>query len=361
MSKKLALLVLPLAFLAALPSAAVNAQTVVAAEDFDGGDINLITPFDTNLNFESVIELFRRFGVFNINDFQTGLPAPFALIDDSMFDVSGNGQFTNDFEGVFGIAKDPMDSFFCACSYSEFNEPDASLRTGTWVFDVSSTSDDLTLSIDWGQISDDRFDGVPAGNTVMVEYRFDNQPFAEAMSLGAFELVETGFMYRDMDAGNNATIDFFGDSPNDDFPDGPPATAGTHLGLAVLTPGVTKTLADTGAVAGDTIVNKSEPATGSLDTFSVPLVGNGSTLELRIEFEFSFEAVALDNIVITTAGGKKELIGDVNCDGEINLLDVSPFVDLLLTGGFSTKADITGDGNVDLLDVAPFVDLLTGG
>lgn len=54
------------------------------------------------------------------------------------------------------------------------------------------------------------------------------------------------------------------------------------------------------------------------------------------------------------------LIGDVNCDGNVDLLDVQPFVDLITSGGFSTKADINMDGNVDLLDVGPFVQLLTG-
>ncbi len=54
------------------------------------------------------------------------------------------------------------------------------------------------------------------------------------------------------------------------------------------------------------------------------------------------------------------LLGDVNCDGSVDLLDVGPFVELLTTGGFSPKADINSDGIVDLLDVTPFVDLLTG-
>lgn len=54
------------------------------------------------------------------------------------------------------------------------------------------------------------------------------------------------------------------------------------------------------------------------------------------------------------------LLGDVNCDGNVNLLDVVPFVELLTNGQFSTKADIDQNGSVDLLDVAPFVDLLAG-
>ena len=55
------------------------------------------------------------------------------------------------------------------------------------------------------------------------------------------------------------------------------------------------------------------------------------------------------------------LLGDVNQDGVVNLLDVSPFVDLLSNGGFNQNADINQDGVVSLLDVAPFVDLLSGG
>ena len=55
------------------------------------------------------------------------------------------------------------------------------------------------------------------------------------------------------------------------------------------------------------------------------------------------------------------LLGDVNCDGDVNLLDVEPFVEVLVSGVFNAKADINQDGVVDLLDVEPFVDILTGG
>ena len=55
------------------------------------------------------------------------------------------------------------------------------------------------------------------------------------------------------------------------------------------------------------------------------------------------------------------LMGDINCDGAVNLLDVAPFVDLISNGLFSAKADFAGDGTVNLLDVGPFVDALSGG
>lgn len=69
-----------------------------------------------------------------------------------------------------------------------------------------------------------------------------------------------------------------------------------------------------------------------------------------------------DNYHIYVNDAKPQIItGDVNGDGSVNLLDVSPFVDLLSNGGFNPAADITGDGVVNLLDVSGFVQLLSGG
>ncbi|MEM9409543.1 MAG: dockerin type I domain-containing protein [Planctomycetota bacterium] len=54
------------------------------------------------------------------------------------------------------------------------------------------------------------------------------------------------------------------------------------------------------------------------------------------------------------------LLGDVNRDGEINLLDVAPFVELLANNEFQIEADTNQDGAVNLLDVDPFIALLAG-
>ena len=52
------------------------------------------------------------------------------------------------------------------------------------------------------------------------------------------------------------------------------------------------------------------------------------------------------------------LHGDVNRDGQINLLDVAPFIDVLSSGGYQAEADVNKDAVVNLVDVAPFIDLL---
>ena len=65
-------------------------------------------------------------------------------------------------------------------------------------------------------------------------------------------------------------------------------------------------------------------------------------------------------VVLSNFRSAGVLIGDVNGDGVVNLLDVAPFVEALADGTFVPEADINQDGTVDLLDVAPFVQILAG-
>ena len=53
--------------------------------------------------------------------------------------------------------------------------------------------------------------------------------------------------------------------------------------------------------------------------------------------------------------------GDVNLDGEVNGLDVDPFVEVLLSGPYQVEADMNEDQVVNGLDVDPFVAAVVGG
>ena len=69
-------------------------------------------------------------------------------------------------------------------------------------------------------------------------------------------------------------------------------------------------------------------------------------------------------IVVSLAGNVFRLcsvitLGDVNRDGTVNFLDISPFI-LVLSGGFQAEADVNADGNVNFLDISPFIILLSG-
>lgn len=52
------------------------------------------------------------------------------------------------------------------------------------------------------------------------------------------------------------------------------------------------------------------------------------------------------------------ILGDLNSDGRVNFLDITPFITILASGGFDFPADINEDGFVNFLDVSPFIALL---
>ena len=58
-------------------------------------------------------------------------------------------------------------------------------------------------------------------------------------------------------------------------------------------------------------------------------------------------------------GGGSGIVGDLNGDSLVNLLDVSPFVCVIESGEYVFEADVLADGQVNLLDVDAFVELLT--
>ena len=54
------------------------------------------------------------------------------------------------------------------------------------------------------------------------------------------------------------------------------------------------------------------------------------------------------------------LLGDVNQDGIVNFLDISPFIGLLSAGDTQAEADIDQNGTVNFLDISPFIGILAG-
>ena len=58
-------------------------------------------------------------------------------------------------------------------------------------------------------------------------------------------------------------------------------------------------------------------------------------------------------------GGNFSMPGDVNSDGEINVMDIIATVEIILTGGpFNTSADLNGDENIDILDIVEIVNII---
>ena len=55
------------------------------------------------------------------------------------------------------------------------------------------------------------------------------------------------------------------------------------------------------------------------------------------------------------------ILGDVNRDGNVNFLDIQPFIEALASQEFQAEADIDQNGVVNFLDISPFIGLLSAG
>ena len=80
------------------------------------------------------------------------------------------------------------------------------------------------------------------------------------------------------------------------------------------------------------------------------LVGSGSR-----DLRFSVSGVV--------AGAGPDIVkADVNMDGEVTFLDISPFIMALSSpDGAPAEADCNCDGNVSFLDISVFINILAGG
>ena len=51
--------------------------------------------------------------------------------------------------------------------------------------------------------------------------------------------------------------------------------------------------------------------------------------------------------------------GDIDLNGTVDFLDISPFIERLTADGYQKEADIDQNGVVDFLDISPFIALLS--
>ena len=86
-------------------------------------------------------------------------------------------------------------------------------------------------------------------------------------------------------------------------------------------------------------------------TIMEPVDFGVGTMDLVVDMTFVASGVVPETDI---------LLGDVNLDGSVNFLDISPFIALLSTGGFQVEADINQNEAVDFLDISPFIAILSG-
>ena len=80
---------------------------------------------------------------------------------------------------------------------------------------------------------------------------------------------------------------------------------------------------------------------------------------ISISDQIPFASSANIFVAFATDFSVGPLLGDVNVDGVVNFLDISPFIAILSVGGFQEEADIDQNTTVDFRDISPFIELLS--
>ena len=87
------------------------------------------------------------------------------------------------------------------------------------------------------------------------------------------------------------------------------------------------------------------------------------TYQLRVSnddgFESDYGLAWRGTEVAIVEPAEPVLLGDCNLDGEVNFMDISPFIAILSAGDFQVEADTNGDGFVSFLDIGPFISILS--
>ena len=126
--------------------------------------------------------------------------------------------------------------------------------------------------------------------------------------------------------------------------------------------------------SGDGMPLESSPT----DLFSITLAVDpafpvGETFEIAFQcsptpnpglFALTLDGATVNEVDMVfngTTNTRALILGDVNLDGAVNLLDVAGFIDRLGDGEFQIEADANQDGSVNLLDVGGFIDLISNG
>ena len=90
---------------------------------------------------------------------------------------------------------------------------------------------------------------------------------------------------------------------------------------------------------------------------SVGMLGNTVTF---IDGQILLNTASGDTITIPEGDGAPDvLLGDVNLDGLVNFLDISPFISRLADQEFLAEADLNEDNVLSFLDIAPFIQALS--
>ena len=134
------------------------------------------------------------------------------------------------------------------------------------------------------------------------------------------------FTSADLDVDSGGTVNFIGTA----F-----AIDGTPINLVEGTPTM---ITDRGVLTG--------------------ILADGQTIEFNLNTAAP-DSFAAGSTISVALPATTVLLGDVNLDGMVNFLDISPFIIRLSNQEVQAEADVNQDGAVSFLDISPFILVLT--
>ena len=124
-----------------------------------------------------------------------------------------------------------------------------------------------------------------------------------------------------------------------------------------------------GFAGGNQTFDLSELELGPVDFNSINISQSGDVITINsiatimemVNFGVGDMPLVVDVTYVSTGMvPETTLLGDVNLDGVVDFLDISPFILILSTSEFQTEADIDQNDVVNFLDISPFIILLSG-
>ncbi len=315
--KKIAPSMVLAACFAFLGAVNVNGQTILFTDDFETA-----TPTD----FTRVLNPVVGFPNGQFNDPANG--DVFGIVDNTAsFAISDEsaGGFPTDTQGIADSTK--TDLFLGFNDTANGTNPDADGNVSvTWTFDVSGETE-LGLSFEIAAMGD--FEGT--ANSSGDPANADRVVFSASFDGGTSQ--DIVFATADDEGSLTYTLESGTMTMLDD-----PLVIGTPVG--------------DGTVASPQIVDNMFT---NFD-FDIPGSGDTLTLTLTVRTDGGAEAIGIDNLAITSGGGGGGVTGDFDGDNDVDCDDIDMFAGNI--GSTSATFDLDGSGTVDLLDVELHIETL---
>ena len=109
-----------------------------------------------------------------------------------------------------------------------------------------------------------------------------------------------------------------------------------------------------GTFVGETVTDAyTVDATGAVAKW-----GNATVEPFRAYFSELEALQSHADIQLPGEASTTGLVGDVNADGDVNVMDITALIDEIMNDGTNPRADVNGDGDINVMDITALIDII---